>query len=354
MALEAFHFAGVPITYPLNRTTINHNTAPLGSYIEKAYYGDSNPFNEAIFDQGITHRPPQLESDRTNRILLYPGSFNPPHVGHWALLDHALASSQDINIIAAIILPLDDDRVIEKCEALGQSLAFSKEQRVQIWRGYGPHDKYWAYGGSEGEWPSFRHRLNEDCARDGFEVKFIVLAGPDQVSQDDVSWNPRDCEEILVSDVSRSADFTTSEGTLEQFEECDPWEPVFWNEEAATRHATSSAAFLGDPRYFEHLMETLRSDDMSKTESVSICYRKAVPTHSIRFIPAQGEIVHISSTLIRTIIEECEPARLEEELKDIALHPEILVEFVRAQVPRHGGCLRASISTPISYRTHAD
>jgi len=40
-------------------------------------------------------------------------------------------------------------------------------------------------------------------------------------------------------------------------------------------------------------------------------------------------MMHISSTLIRRIIETSAPERLKERLQDIVLHPDILVDFVR-------------------------
>jgi FAD synthase len=126
------------------------NTADLGTYIESCH----NTYSfcrDGVFDQGITHLRPRLESNRTNRVLLYPGSFNPPHRGHEALLNRAFACSHDINAIAAIILPLDDSRVEAKCRHLGHDLIFTKEQRVQLWKGYGMHDWRWVYNRSEQE-----------------------------------------------------------------------------------------------------------------------------------------------------------------------------------------------------------
>jgi hypothetical protein len=88
-------------------------------------------------------------------------------------------------------------------------------------------------------------RLTEASNRDGFDIKFVLI-GPDHVSlRKPLVWEPWDCEEIIVSDVSRSADFTTSVGTLRPFEECDSWKQVCWDEEIATRQATRTAAFLG-------------------------------------------------------------------------------------------------------------
>jgi hypothetical protein len=146
-----------------NKYDMGSKTADFGRYIENCRYGDYLPTfsGDQVFGRGLTHYRPRLETTQTNRILLYPGSFNPPHHGHLALLSHAFESSRDdINIIAAIILPLDDDCVEEKCRDAGEDVVLTKDQRVRLWRGEsGPNDWYWVYDRSMEEWDSFRNRL---------------------------------------------------------------------------------------------------------------------------------------------------------------------------------------------------
>ncbi|KAF2252758.1 hypothetical protein BU26DRAFT_208745 [Trematosphaeria pertusa] len=267
---------------------MDHKTADLGSYIESSHYGHFVSFNRGrVFDQGITHLRPQLESDRTNRILLYPGCFNPPH-RHEALLQHAFANSQDINIIAAIILPLDDDSIEAKCRDLGESLVFTKDQRVQLWRGYVPHDWYWVYDRSTREWDSFRRELTDAITRDGFDLRFVVLTGPDHLMRNSPPpWKAWDCEEIIVSDMSRSADFTNQRGPLGRLKDCESWEHVFWDDEEATRYATKVVASLAggmsllapttfremlekEPNFFKSFIQELHSEHASKVDTVRV------------------------------------------------------------------------------------
>jgi hypothetical protein len=224
-------------------------SADLGCYIENCHYGDSTPFfrRNSIFDMGITHIRPRLDKSRTNRILVYPGSFNPPHHGHLALLGHAFASScDDINVIAAIILPLDDKDVDRKCRAVGEDLVLTKDQRVRLWLGEcGRQDWYWVYDRSVRKWESFRHRLLDAVTQDGFDLKFVLLCGPDYLKlASPPPWRACDCDEIIVSDISRSADFRNRDGSLRQLKGCDSWKRVLYDNEEVSRRAKQMASWL--------------------------------------------------------------------------------------------------------------
>lgn len=79
----------------------------LSTYIEQVC--GRTLFDAPIFNHRLTHRQPKLRKDTVNKILAYPGSFDPPHRGHLELLTHVFHHRDDI--IAAIVLPLDDDDI---------------------------------------------------------------------------------------------------------------------------------------------------------------------------------------------------------------------------------------------------
>jgi hypothetical protein len=219
--------------------------ADLGTYIKTCH--SSHRPTDQIFDQGLTHLRPQLESGRMNRILLNPGCFNPPHRGHQAALNHAFMYSQDANVIAAIVLPLDDRDVEAKCRRQKQnkSLVFTKRERVQLWRGHGTHDWCWIYDRDTQDWQTFRRRLTQAINKDGFDLKFVVVAGPDHIKRDSAPpCNPWDCEEIIVSNVGRAADFVTYRQALAQLNGCGPWKSIICDDEEILRCARRSASVL--------------------------------------------------------------------------------------------------------------
>jgi hypothetical protein len=81
---------------------------PLEPYIRQAY----GHVTDTIFARRPDHQPPMLRRDRVNRILLYPGAFNPPHQGHMTLVHSAMLNTgADWNFIATLILPRDGDFV---------------------------------------------------------------------------------------------------------------------------------------------------------------------------------------------------------------------------------------------------
>ena len=91
----------------------------LAPYIQQAYGRNliDVPTNreEQVF--GHPQTAPRLDSSRVNRILVYPGSFNPPHRGHLHLLNHVFYHGvPDLNVVAAI------GRFLQLCILLGPNV----------------------------------------------------------------------------------------------------------------------------------------------------------------------------------------------------------------------------------------
>ena len=228
---------------------IDADTAPktgsLADYIRQIHYGDYS--FERIFDYGITHRPPQLRSDRINRILLYPGSFNPPHRGHLELLHHGFTKSgRDFNIVAAMVLCLDDEALIKKLAGRKDAVIFTKAERVRLWKGYVPSDWYWIYDQSVREWFDFQNRLTRVIKKDGFQVSWVLLCGPYYVGVDCLpSAKQWGCKEIIVSDIGRPANFTCrARNTLTDLNGCEAWKRLVPDLETMQKYASESTSWI--------------------------------------------------------------------------------------------------------------
>jgi hypothetical protein len=261
------------------------------------------------------------------------------------LITAVFTSSQDINVVAAIILPLDDTYVKRKSLEAGDGLAFTLEQRVRLWRGHVPHDWIWVYDRGEREWGSFRRELEACAILDGFELEFVGVAGPDYIRKDESPpWNTWGCRSIIASNASRPADFATAD-TLSQLRDCEAWERVAWSYSGLTQYVKRQISFMAgatslltptvhlknlrqfkDPQYLQAKMHDLHQAEIDRLEDVRVCRRKGSPDETIRFIRSRNASATLSSTSIRRYLVE-HPTRTT-VLSSKALNPEILVEIM--------------------------
>lgn len=201
---------------------------PLADYVEPIYFRGQDVSNASNrpFKGGKPKNTPLLLRRGVNRILLFPGSFNPPHRGHLQLLQHAFENARDdLGIVAAIIIITDDDRLRDKLSGEENAITFSKEQRAKLWRfNIETLDWAWVYDVSEVGWETMRPELIRNAKKDGMDVKFILLGGPDSVGAerriDPRRWQ---CADLITSDISRPVDFRYP-NSLRQLSGFSMWE----------------------------------------------------------------------------------------------------------------------------------
>lgn len=176
----------------------------LGHYIRHAFDEIGLPTDDVSFEG------PFLRQKGINRILFYPGTFNPPHKGHRDLLAHSFANAgDDLHIAAAIILPTDDERLELKMSSQQYTLKLNKFQRAALLRNSALQAQaFLIFDHSEEDWRRFRAALMSVFQQACIEVKLVMLGGPDwikmEAAHDPAYW---DCADALICDVSRPVNF---------------------------------------------------------------------------------------------------------------------------------------------------
>lgn len=240
-------------------------TADLSTYIAEAVATVFGTRIDPIFSADPSERRPHLQKPGRNRIMIYPGCFNPPHRGHAAILNAAYEASHDLNVIAAIIVPAEEEVAGKKADAAENGTVLTKAGRAKLWQG-DRRSQLWRwvyqYPATTTAWFAFRGHLAAAMAGDGFEVTFVTLLGPDHVrlnrSLPRGAWGS---EELIVCDGGRPADFFTEEEGMKELKGCGPWYPVTWDREehfCFVRGVVESYLAVSkkdSPDFFERQME---------------------------------------------------------------------------------------------------
>ncbi|KAK8133345.1 hypothetical protein PG984_005357 [Apiospora sp. TS-2023a] len=301
-------------------------TAKLEDYIRKAWTKDPsiNPFttNEAKGPASDGDSPsPTLRRDRKNRIIYYIGSFNPPHLGHAALLDHIYENSHSpdgFNAIAVIVMAHGESWVKRKVRNDAEPLRLNFDQRRRLVEdglfdgeeGMRRRNWMWIMPRDVNAWWVFQTKLNDACAKDGFELEFFELLGPDYVKTDKPQchgWHG-----VVTSNICRTADFDAGASqALLPMMEFQPWEQ--------------------EQQGLDQGKEETRTEE--DDDEVWMC-RKHVVGHgdySIRYIRAKEPSLDpdLSSTKLRNIIAESSPDELAVNLRGMAMNPELLIQVKR-------------------------
>ncbi|KAF2006228.1 hypothetical protein P154DRAFT_417517, partial [Amniculicola lignicola CBS 123094] len=248
---------------------------------------------------------PTLVRGTVSRILYYRGCFNPPHRGHMDALCHAFfRGGHDLNLIAAYIYPVKDSAVQHKMGALESAFTLPREQRIALWNSDNLSGGWhWCHGDPSRGDNEFQRALEEECSRDGFDIEFVCLTGPDWVGSSSYYG-----KNIVCGSRERAAFIND---TTFKFEAVKEWNQHQWHE-------------------WEHL---LRSHTQALNPIRQCFYHKDDPNRWIRFILTRtldSEPTDMSSSRIRSIIWNANGIKdFLRQLDGFALHPELLLQFIK-------------------------
>ncbi|KAI4154803.1 MAG: hypothetical protein L6R39_001342 [Caloplaca ligustica] len=331
---------------------------------------------------------PTLNTTRTNVILLYRGSFNPPHRGHLAVLWHAYKQLADhLNIVGAIIRVTSDDALKTKYSSHNGKRVIPINDRARLWR-EDPHFPPWAWvftpevSGAESV---LQKEIKALARKDGCRVRFARLYGPDCADVVD----PK--EMTIVSDVGRKAKYDEQNGlpghhwtdfgpwhvehgedtrvqsnVVSEWEEVGKPQQVAANKDRARKvenecnnpvpHPSQEASDLavtkvdgllrideqGQPSTPPKAAESLTTQlaRLSSPKLVSVCWQKNTqPIKSLRFLRSTPEqnapFRGISSSEIQKKVHELKGYKLKSALESMALSPSLLWDMLLPEQLRH-------------------
>jgi hypothetical protein len=183
--------------------------ADLEGYMHATLLEVSGRAPKQIFRPSERFPKPQLRKGVMNRILVFLGSFNPPHVGHKLLLTHVFFRSDLKNIVAAIISLNCTRSVKNKIKDEPDALVLSRKERARLWEDELLTPWSWVDPYKHQSDGDFGNALLDAVESDGSRIEFILVVGGDHIDEaaaSNINCNVKDSLEptVVFSDGLRS------------------------------------------------------------------------------------------------------------------------------------------------------
>ena len=318
-----------------------------------------------------------LSKDKPNRILIYPGAFNPPHASHISVLRHALESSPDLNIVAAMVRIKRENYLERKNKRSGRTIVLTNEQRANLWRKDSRLPANAWVCGSPRSTAELQESLIKVAKMGGFDITFMLLVGSDnwEVNAPPSRYNWL-ANEFLISDAGRPATWCSDGGRPLQAKGCTAWERV--NLDAARIEKGANQAKKPIAKWSMHYARAVPTPSFVDTgnagsapldgrtkgqgrPSLQIhedviweCCLKSDPKIKARFVSkrhypkiescsACRNGFETSSTAISCIIEGSPRPEGTTRLKSLVLSHDLLLEYLVAiEARRRGRCTKSA------------
>ncbi|KAK8095001.1 hypothetical protein PG997_001686 [Apiospora hydei] len=242
-----------------------------------------------------------------------------------ALLDHIYHHSRDptgFNAVAVLVMAHGESWVRRKVRNEPQPVHLKFEQRRRLLEdGLGAERRRWLWvlPRDVNAWWVFQTKLNDACAKDGFALEFHELLGPDYVKAERPQchgWHG-----VVTSNICRPADFDAGKGqALRQMVEFEPW---------AKERRQLKEQEEGQQAVEERNRATEEDDS---DDEVWMCHKQVQgQDYSIRYIRTKHPTLDpdMSSTKLRNIIAASPPENLAENVRGIAMNPELLCQVLQ-------------------------
>lgn len=177
-------------------------SASLEKYILQAesLFGFHRPSDIHVFKCDADVATPRLVKNRSNRILVYTGCFNPPHRGHRELLLHTFLRT-DCKTISAMIVPRDDGRLGNKLYT--NASGFNKQQRMKLWADELLQRFSWVFPGYYQQVEGFMKLIRVLANADGYRLSFTAVRGADHTNiEEEPDWS-YGTGSLITSDITR-------------------------------------------------------------------------------------------------------------------------------------------------------